>query len=305
MHLRLAGWLLLLVLSNLSACSSLSIATRPEAGPVHPPQAVDEQIPRRVALVLSGGSARGFAHIGVIRVLEEAGIRPDLVVGASAGAIVGALYASGYDSRALAAAAEETGWELFGEIELTWNMLGVVRGTRIQSFVNRHLGHRRFEQLPIPFIAVATDVNSGELVAFNRGDVGVAVRASSALPGIFAPVTIGGRRFADGSIVSPLPVATARRLGAQIVIAVDVVYSPTDSAVTSPMAMVFQTFLIQTHRLKEYEAREADIAFGPTLHTSGQFTFADRAYLIAEGERAARAALPTIRDLIAKTVPPK
>ncbi len=295
----------LVLAALLDGCSALSVSMSPEPDVAHPPRAENELVPRRVALVLSGGSARGFAHIGVIRVLEEAGIRPDLVVGASAGAIVGALYAGGYDARALNAAAEETGWELFGEIEMSWNMLGVVRGTRIQSFVNRHLGNRRFEQLPIPFVAVATDVNSGELVAFNRGDVGNAVRASSALPGIFAPVTIDGRRFADGSIVSPLPVATARRLGAEIVIAVDVVYSPIDTILTGPVAMVFQTFLIQTHRLKEFEAREADIAFGPTLRTSGQYTFADRAYLISEGERAARAALPTILDLIAKSAQTK
>ena len=299
---RLIGAILVTLLGG---CGALSLSMNPEPIAAHPPQAVDEHVPRRVALVLSGGSARGFAHIGVIRVLEEAGIRPDLIVGSSVGAIVGALYAGGYDAAALAAAAEETGWELFGEIELSWNMLGVIRGTRIQSFVNRHLKHRSFEQLPIPFAAVATDVNSGELVAFNRGDVGVAVRASTALPVIFAPVTIGGRRFADGGILSPLPVATARRLGAHIVIAVDVVYSPAESAVTSPMAMMFQTFLIQTHRLKEFEAREADLTFGPALHATGQYTFADRAFLIAEGERAARAALPTIRDLIARPVPPK
>ena len=255
--------------------------------------------PAAIALVLSGGAARGFAHIGVIKVLEQAGIRPDLVVGTSAGAIVGALYASGMNSHELERAAARADNSLVRDYAFTLYSLGVVRGERLREFINVEVKGRLIEELPMRFAAVAANLRTGELIAFNIGDTGQAVRASSAGPGVFEPVRVGGRLYADGGLVSPLPVATARAMGARTVIAVDVVYPPADSAIGSPLAVLFQTFLIQTYRLKEMERPFADVVIAPVMHTSGQLGFSDRAKLIAAGEDAAISALPAIRAALA------
>ena len=254
--------------------------------------------PVAVALVLSGGSARGFAHIGVIRVLEQAGIRPDLIVGTSAGSIVGALYASGMSVGELESAANLAGDSLLSDYSITLSPLGLLRGDRLREFVNSAVKNRLIEQFQIRFAAVAADLRTGELVAFNRGDAGQAVRASSAIPGVFEPAHIGSRLYADGGLVSPLPVTTARAMGARKVIAVDVVFPPAGNAITSPLAVMFQTFLIQTYRLKELERPLADVVITPVMRSDGQLGFADRAELMAAGEDAARAALPAIRAVL-------
>ena len=267
----------------------------------HEPRAFDSKDavnPVAVALVLSGGSARGFAHIGVIRVLEQAGIRPDLIVGTSAGSIVGALYASGMSVGELESAANLAGDSLLSDYSITLSPLGLLRGDRLREFVNGAVKNRLIEQFQIRFAAVAADLRTGELVAFNRGDAGQAVRASSAIPGVFEPAHIGGRLYADGGLVSPLPVTTARAMGARKVIAVDVVFPPAGNAITSPLAVMFQTFLIQTYRLKELERPLADLVITPVMRSDGQLGFADRAELMAAGEDAARAALPKIRAVL-------
>ena len=267
----------------------------------HEPRAFDSKDavnPVAVALVLSGGSARGFAHIGVIRVLEQAGIRPDLIVGTSAGSIVGALYASGMSIGELESAANLAGDSLLSDYSITLSPLGLLRGDRLREFVNGAVKNRLIEQFQIRFAAVAADLRTGELVAFNRGEAGQAVRASSAIPGVFEPAHIGGRLYADGGLVSPLPVTTARAMGARKVIAVDVVFPPAGNAITSPLAVMFQTFLIQTYRLKELERPLADVVITPVMRSDGQLGFADRAELMAAGEDAARAALPKIRAVL-------
>ncbi len=291
-----------LVFAVLSGCTILMPAapTRIE----HEPRAfgiADARAPIEVALVLSGGSARGFAHIGVIKALEHSGIRPGLVVGTSAGSIVGALYAAGMNASELEDAAKRADDSLLGDYTLSLSSLGLVRGERLREFVNTEAKHRLIEQFPIRFAAVATDLRSGDLVAFNRGDAGQAVRASAAIPGVFEPARISGRLYVDGGLVSPLPVTTARTMGARLVIAVDVAYPPSGNAITSPLAVMYQTFLIQTYRLKELERPFADIVIAPVIRTDGQLGFADRAELIAAGEDAVRAALPRIRALLSAT----
>ena len=260
---------------------------------------------RGLALVLSGGSARGFAHIGVIKVLEEEGVRPDLIVGTSAGGIVGALYASGMNAAQLEAAsrearhifAAETDWQRV----LRFENLGLFTGNSLHAFVSRHTGGRRIEQLPIPFAAVATDLGSGQAVAFTRGDAAHAVHASCAIPGVFEPVEIRGRLYADGDLSNPLPARIARQLGARKVIAIDVIYPPADSArPRSPLGVLFQTVLVQTWRLKEAELGAADLVIRPDIPaTENQYGFGDREMMIAAGEAAARRALPALRALLA------
>jgi NTE family protein len=258
-----------------------------------------------VALVLSAGAARGYAHVGVIKALEANGLRPDLVVGASAGAVVGALYASGLTPAELEAAVARMRPSTFTDLSLPGfgifpGSLGLFRGDELHSFIDREVRRSRIEEFPIRFAAVATDLGSGEPVIFNAGDVGRAVAASSAVPGLIAPARIGGKLYADGQISSPAPVEVARKLGARKVILVDVVYPPEDAVLTSSMRVVFQAFTIAAHRLKQHEVAMADVLVVPELgRTSGQWGFGERGRLIAEGERATLNALPRLRPLFA------
>ena len=258
-----------------------------------------------VALVLSGGSARGFAHVGVIKVFEANGLRPDIIVGSSAGSIVGALYASGLSAVELDSALAQMDRSVF--TDFVWpglgfipGELGFVRGDKLHHFLDARLKRHHIQNFPIPFAAVATELATGKPVAFNAGDAGLAILASSAVPGVISPVSINRKYYGDGQISSPLPVATARELGAAIVIAVDVVYPPEDAFVYSATGVMFQAFAVSVHRLKEYEKAGADLVIAPVLRkTSGQFTFADRAHLIAAGEQAALQMLPEIRAAFA------
>ena len=256
-----------------------------------------------VALVLSGGAARGFAHVGVIKALEAGGLKPDLIVGTSAGSIVGALYASGLKGAEIESALDRMGVSTFSDFSLPGlgivpGSLGVFRGDELHRFIDREVRHHRIEDFPVRFAAVATDLATGEPSIFNAGDVGRAVSASSAVPGLIAPARIRGRLYGDGQISSPVPVEAARKLGARKVIAVDVIYPPGDAALTSSMRVVFQAFAIAAYRIKQFEIEKADALIAPDLgRTSGQWSFGDRARLISAGEEATLRALPRLRAL--------
>ena len=255
--------------------------------------------PPRVALVLSGGSARGFAHLGVIRVLEREGLRPDLVVGTSAGAIAGGLYASGLSVDAIEALAERLGWFTVFDIDPVRSLLGglglgLARGQRLEVLLRASM-QAPMQSFPTRFAAVATDLNSGETVVLNHGDAALAMRASSAIPGMVEPAHVGGRVLGDGQIVSPLPVAVARQLGAAVVIAVDVVYPPQHSSLSNPLSVLFQTMLISSYRQLLIERAQADVVIAPVIEITGQLGFSDRAWLIQAGEAAAQAALPQLK----------
>lgn len=270
----------------------------------HPPSAVAARPfpPGRapVALVLSGGAARGFAHVGVIKVLEQQGLKPDLIVGTSAGSIVGALYASGLTAAELESAVAQMDKSVFSDYVLPGlgflpGEMGFVRGEKLHRFIDAHVNTHHIEDFPIRFAAVATELSTGNVTAFNSGDAGLAVVASSAVPGVITPVVIDRRYYGDGQIASPLPIGAARALGAQIVVAVDVVYPPQDAFLYSAVSVLFQSFAISAHRLKESEKTGADLLIAPVIQkTPGQFTFADRRHLIEAGEQASMALLPSI-----------
>lgn len=173
-----------------------------------------------VALVLGGGGSRGFAHVGVINALEANGIKPDIIVGTSAGSYVGALYAGGFNPGALERIALQISEQDLRDI--VFPNRGIVKGELVQDTVNKFLYNRNIEELPTPFAAIATDLQTGDPIAFDRGNTGMAVRASSSIPGVFQPVQINGHDYVDGGLVSPVPVRVARAMGGQIVIAVDV-----------------------------------------------------------------------------------
>lgn len=294
----------------LTGCAFLTTRMPEVVDPPHAAPLVKPLGGHALALVFSGGSARAFAHIGVIKVFEEAGIRPDLIVGTSGGSIVGALYASGMKAAALEALSHQADGVFTSDADwsrlLRLKSLGLMAGNALHGFVGEHVGHRSIEKMQIPFAAVATDLGSGNAVAFTRGDAGHAVHASSAVPGVFEPVEIQGKLYADGGLSSPLPARIARGLGARVVIAVDVIYPPADSgSLRSPIDVMFQTFLVQTYRLKETEISAADLVIAPHIPvTTSQYGFKDREMLIAAGEAAARRALPAVRALLARPTTP-
>ena len=252
----------------------------------------------KVALVLGGGAARGFAHVGVIKVLEANGIVPDLIVGTSAGSLVGALYASGlngFELQRVALSVEEStfaDWTLAGR--------GLIRGEAIAQFVNTQLKQTTIEKLPRGLAIVATDLRTGEPIVFQRGDTGTAVRASSAVPGIFNPVRIGDREYVDGGLTHPVPAAVARRLGADVVIAVDISAKPDGRELSGTVDVLLQTFTIMGARVAQYELAAADVVIRPALGQIRGTDFSARNVAILEGERAAQVVLPQIRARLAQ-----
>jgi NTE family protein len=270
-------------------------AVSPPAVVVPPPRV---PTPPRIGLALGGGAARGFAHIGVIQVLEEAGIRPDLVVGTSAGSLVAALYASGKSGTELATLAlamDEsaiTDWSFPGR--------GLIRGEALARYVREHTGGRTIERMRLPLGIVATDLDSGAAILFQRGDTGAAVRASSAVPAVFQPVRIGEREFVDGGLVSPVPVRFARQMGADLVIAVDISTPPDGAATSDLFKMLLQTFSIMGRSINQFELRDADLVLRPALAGVTSADFGARAKAIQAGREAALRQLPELRARIAK-----
>lgn len=288
--------LALAVAAGLAACQTPPPAT-PAPAPAPPPTPPKPPKPPRIGLALGGGAARGFAHIGVIQVLEEAGIRPDLVVGTSAGSLVASLYASGRpgpELARLALAMDEsaiTDWSFPGR--------GLIRGEALARYVREQTGGRLIEQLPMPLGIVATDLDSGAGVLFQRGDVGAAVRASSAVPAVFQPVKIGSREYVDGGLVSPVPVRFARQMGAELVIAVDISSPPEGNATSDPFKMLLQTFAIMGRSINQFELKEADVVWRPRLNGVSSADFTARKRAIDAGREAALAGLPALRQRLA------
>jgi NTE family protein len=250
-----------------------------------------------VALVLGGGASRGFAHVGVIKALEQQGVKPDIVVGTSAGSFVGALYAGGYDAMALEVIA--LGMEQSQLRDVTFPDRGFVKGELLQDFINQYLDNRSIESLPKRYAAVATDLQSGAMMIFNRGNTGMAVRASSSIPGIFQPVNIAGRDYVDGGVLSPVPVRVARKMKPDIIIAVDVSRRP-DSVVEirDTLDVLAQTITIMGKESSQAEMREADVVIRPDVSEIGIADFAARKLAIEMGEKAAQESLPRILALL-------
>ena len=263
----------------------------PSPAPPPPPR------PPRIGLALGGGAARGFAHIGVIQVLEEAGIRPQLVVGTSAGSLVAALYASGKSGTELAMLA--LGMDESAITDWAFPGRGVIRGEALARYVREQTGGLSIEKMKLPLGIVATDLDSGQAILFQRGDPGVAVRASSAVPAVFQPVKIGEREYVDGGLVSPVPVRFARAMGAELVLAVDISSPPEGQATGDAMRLLLQTFAIMGKSINHFELRDADVVLRPKLNGVGSADFAARQRTIMAGREAALAALPELRARIA------
>lgn len=289
-------------------CLLASCATVPK--PVEAPQGTEQTVQQpqpstqpekpvsarkaKIALVLGGGAVRGFAHIGVIKVLEAQGITPEIVVGTSAGSVVGALYAAGYSGFDLQKIAFQLDEDSVGE----WIIpnRGFIKGDALQNFINKAVQNRPIEKLPKQFAAIATDLQSGEMVVFERGNTGQAVRASSSIPGVFQPVKINGRDYVDGGLTSPVPVKVARSLGADVIIAVDISGKPKYRKIESVTDILLQTFGIMGQAVGAPELLQADVLISPNTGAMGPSDFAKKHEAILEGEKAAQAAVPLIRQ---------
>lgn len=281
----------------LAACAGAPKAPDMPAAP--PTMAVPKPQPR-VGLALGGGAARGFAHVGVIQVLEEAGIRPALVVGTSAGSLVAALYASGRNGQQLQAVAVSMEEAAFADWTLPIFSRGVLRGEALGRYVNGQVGNRLIENMALPLGIVATDLQSGQGVLFRRGDTGTAVRASSAVPAVFLPVRIGSREYVDGGLVSPVPVRYAREMGAEFVIAVDISSAPEGNPSADPLQILLQTFAIMGKSINSWELKDADLVVRPSLAGMGSGDFAGKKRAIDAGRAAMQALLPQLKAALEK-----
>lgn len=250
----------------------------------------------KIALVLGGGAAKGFAHIGVIKTLESLGYTPSMMVGTSAGSVVGVLWAAGHDGFALQRIALEIRESSLSD----WSLpnRGFLKGESLREFINQKVERKPLEKLKRTVAVVATDLQSGELMVFQRGDAGTAVQASSSVPGVFQPVTIGGREYVDGGLVSPVPVQVARRMGADIVIAVDISARPALKIVRDTIDVLMQTFTIMGGAIASHELNGADVVVRPDITKLSSTDFKSRHLAILEGERAAQDAVSSLRSKI-------
>ncbi len=252
----------------------------------------------KIGLALGGGAARGFAHIGVIKALESQGIMADVVVGTSAGSLVGAMYAAGNSGFALQKLAlnmdeaEISDWAL----PLFSSSSGVLKGEALQNFVNKTVHNVPMEKLKLPFGAVATDLNSGLPILFRRGNTGQAVRASSSVPSVFQPVRIGTHTYVDGGLVAPVPVRFAREMGADFIIAVNISSQTDAQAAISSLEVLMQTFAIMGQRINHYELSDADIVIQPSLGSMKGNDFNGRNLAILAGEQATFALMAQIKQ---------
>lgn len=253
---------------------------------------------KTVCLALGGGSARGFAHIGVLKVFEEAGITVDCVVGTSMGAVIGAFYCSGMNLRMmarLAAHIQRNQW-----MDWTFPRMGLVTGDKMEQLVHLLTRGKTFAELDKPFAVVATDLGRGEKVVIRDGIVARAVRASAAIPGVFCPVEFRGRTLVDGAVVERVPVETARTMGTDLVIAVDVGIYVNGNKMNHILDVITQALDIMQRDLCRINTERAELVISPQLQNvePGNFSKAEEA--IQAGEDAAGAMLPQIRELLRK-----
>jgi len=283
---------------GLSACNTSPQQATPSVATAIP---VTKTLkPLRIGLALGGGAARGFAHIGVIKALESQGINPDIVVGTSAGSVVGAMYAAGNNGFAMQKMALDMDEATISDwsLPLFSKSSGVLKGDALQAYVNRLVVQAPIEKLRKPFGAVATDLATGHAVLFQRGNTGAAVRASSAVPGVFQPVKINDRLYVDGGLVSPVPVRFARDMGADLIIAVNISSPPEAQVSNATLDILLQTVAIMGQSINQFELKQAEIVIRPELPGMKGNDFNGRNLAILAGEKAAMAMMPEIKQKI-------
>ena len=250
-----------------------------------------------IALVLGSGGARGYAHIGAIEILEKNNIYPDFIVGTSAGSIVGSLYASGKNSSEL----REIALNLKANDvrDVTLDRKGFFEGKKVEDFINKEVNNTPLQSLKIPMYVIATELKEGKKVVFNYGNTGQAVRASVAIPSMFIPTKIGDDEYVDGGLVSPVPVDVAKKLGADIVITVDILAQPIYTETSNIWGLFNQNINIMQKHLAQEELKSADIVIQPDLREKVHiFDVSGREITMLAGQNAAQKVMPEIRKII-------
>ena len=250
-----------------------------------------------VALVLGSGGARGYAHIGAIESLEKNGIRPDFIVGTSAGSIVGALYASGKSASDLRQIA--LNMKVQDVRGFKFDKQGFLDGEKVEDFVNHQIKNMPLQSMQIPLFVVATELKTGKKTVFNYGNTGQAVRASVAIPSMFVPAKINQQEYVDGGLVSPVPVEVAKQLGADIVIAVDILAQPKYTETTNMWGMFNQNINIMQHQMSKTELKQADIIIRPDIREKAHiFDVKERDNTMLAGEIATQQHIPELKKMI-------
>ncbi len=252
--------------------------------------------PARIALVLGGGAARGFAHIGVLKILESSGIPIHMIVGTSAGSFVGSFYAYGLNAYQIQKLSLEIQRGDIADFTIPDN--GFIKGDLLEEYVNRMVRNTTMEKMRIPFYAVATELPKGKETVFATGNTGKAVRASCSIPGVFNPAMIGNKMYVDGGVVSPVAVDAAKKLGANVVIAVDISSDLDTTAPSGTIETILQSINIMSSRISVAQLSRADIVIRPLVGHIGSADFDRRNDAIMEGEKAALQALPRIREIV-------
>jgi len=282
----------------LAACTSAGRPTQPASASA--PPKTEPPRPLRIGLALGGGAARGFAHIGVIKALEARNVRVDLLAGTSAGSVIAALSASGMNGIAINKLALTMDEASISDWAMPFRARGILQGVALQNYLNRTLENRPIEKMARPLGIVATDLKTGQPILFQRGNTGIAVRASCSVPSIFEPVKIGGHEYVDGGLVSPVPAAFARKMGADFVIAVDISARPETALTQSSFDVLMQTFTIMGQTIKAYELdKYADAVIRPNLAAMSGSDFGQRNAAILAGEEAVARIWPELQQQLA------
>ncbi|MBN2553643.1 MAG: patatin-like phospholipase family protein [Spirochaetales bacterium] len=249
-----------------------------------------------IGLALGGGAARGLAHIGVLKVLEEEEIGVCCLAGTSVGSLVGSLFCAGLGWRKIRETARKIDW---GDlVSPTWPTLGIVSPDKLEKTLGRILGDRSFEELPVPFRAVAVDITSGEVVVLQDGSVARAVRASCSIPGIFEPTELDGRMLVDGGLMNDVPTDVLREMGAENVIGVDLNADRVVPKRPENLIEIFYRSLnILMYNSTQRAGRVADVMVVPRLEGFAYHDLTRLDELVARGEQAMRDQLAAVREL--------
>jgi len=263
------------------------------------PEVVKKKEPK-IALVLGGGSAKGFAHVGVIRVLEQEKIPIHMIVGTSVGSLIGGIYAANPDSFQLEYTAFKVEKNDIIDM-LTIPKMGLGQGARLEEFASKNINVKRVEDTKIPFYPIATDLNTGETVILEKGSISKAIRASAAIPGVFTPVMFDNRMLVDGGVSNNVACDVAKNIkGADIVIAVNLQKDIRNYDINSVVDVMGQSINIMMRETNKPKLRYADVVIEPDIKGVSLFDFTKKKELIEAGIKATREALPKIKEILSK-----
>jgi NTE family protein len=283
----------ILTLSIIAALLCFSCQTAPTP-------AISKKGDPKIALVLGGGSAKGFAHVGVIRALEQEKIPIHMIVGTSAGSLIGGIYASNPDSFQLEWIAFKIDRNDVLDPSIVYSKLGPVQGVRLESFVEQSVKVKKVEDTKIPFYPIATDLNTGETIVLEKGSLAKAIRASSSIPGIFVPVMFDNRMLVDGGVTDNIACDVAKNKGADIIIAVNISKDVREANITSLIDVVGQSASIMMHEASKSKLQYADVVIEPNTKGVGMFDFSQKKPLMDEGIKATKLAIPKIKELVTR-----